>query len=248
MFHPQFTALGESHVRKFHKYADEYGRRHGLGNMAGPGGAAKGNPSCEVMGVTRRWRHSEQRMGELIAQGRVVQAKPGNVPRLRRCPDESRGTPAGSNRADIPLPQAGSKERTGYPTQKPLALLERILNASGDEGDVVLDPFCGCAATLVAADRMQRQWAGIDISAKAAELVASRIRDDQGLFGGVAHRTDMPLRTDPGDVLPYDSPANRRLPYGRQVGDCAGCGTHFESRHLEIDHIIAPRKGWHRPH
>ena len=243
VFHPQFRELDEGYVRKFYKYEDDDGRKYRLDNMLGPGGAAKGNPSYEVMGVTRHWRYSERRMAALMAQGRVVQTKPGNVPMFKRYLDESRGTPVGSNWADIPLLHGWSKERTGYPTQKPLALLERILNASSNEGDVVLDPFCGCATTLVAADRMQRQWVGIDISDKAAELVVSRIRDDQGLFGGVVHRRDMPLRTDLGDLLPYNSPTNRRLLYGKQVGDCAGCGTHFESRHLEIDHIIARAKG-----
>ena len=135
------------------------------------------------------------------------------------------------------------KERLGYPTQKPLALLDRIIKASSNEGNVVFDPFCGCATTLVAADRLQRDWIGVDISAKAAELVVERIRDDQGLFEDIVARTDIPKRTDLGNIPRYNAPENRTRLYGEQGGNCNGCGTHFESQHLEIDHIIARSVG-----
>ena len=135
------------------------------------------------------------------------------------------------------------KQYVGYPTQKPLALLERIICASSNRGDVVLDPFCGCATTLVAADRLQRHWAGIDVSRKAAELVVRRIKDDQGMFRDVVHREDIPQRTDLGKLPPYNCLANRQQLYGEQEGHCAGCDTHFEARHLEVDHIIARGKG-----
>ena len=135
------------------------------------------------------------------------------------------------------------KERLGYPTQKPLALLDRIIKASSNKGHVVFDPFCGCATTLVAADRLQRDWIGIDISAKAAELVVERIRDDQGLFEDIVARTDIPKRTDLGNIPRYNAPENRTRLYGEQGGNCNGCGTHFESQHLEIDHIIARSVG-----
>ena len=135
------------------------------------------------------------------------------------------------------------KERLGYPTQKPLALLDRIIKASSNEGHVVFDPFCGCATTLVAADRLQRDWIGIDISAKAAELVVERIRDDQGLFEDIIARDDIPNRTDLGDVPRYNAPENKTQLYGEQGGDCNGCGEHFQMQHLEIDHIIARSVG-----
>ena len=100
--------------------------------------------------------------------------------------------------ADIPsgghIPK---KERTGYPTQKPLALLERVIKASSNPGDLVFDPFCGCATTLVAADRLGRGWAGCDVSEKAAELVVQRLKQDQPrLLRDVHHRSDIPYRTD----------------------------------------------------
>lgn len=138
---------------------------------------------------------------------------------------------------------AMAKERTGYPTQKPLALLDRIIKASSNDGDVVLDPFCGCATTCVAADRGQRNWIGIDIIPKAAELVVKRIKEDQGMFQEIIHREDIPRRTDLGDIPRYSAPENKRQLYGEQEGYCNGCGEHFQSRHLEVDHIIAESVG-----
>ena len=133
-----------------------------------------------------------------------------------------------------------SKERTGYPTQKPLALLRRIILASSNMGDTILDPFCGCATTCVVADALDRKWAGIDISSKAAELVRQRIDDS---LRQIIHRTDIPRRTDLGRLPPYNSPENKRKLYGQQEGHCAGCATHFEMRNLTVDHIIAQGKG-----
>ena len=134
-----------------------------------------------------------------------------------------------------------SSERVGYPTQKPLALLRRIVAASSNEGDIVLDPFAGCATACIAAEDLGRQWVGIDISAKAAELVRFRLYKEVGWTGEIAHRTDVPKRTDLGRLPPYRS--HKPALYGSQSGDCAGCGEHFEARHLEVDHIIARGKG-----
>ena len=136
-------------------------------------------------------------------------------------------------------------ERTGYPTQKPLALLDRIIRGSSNEGDVVLDPFCGCATACVSAENLNRQWAGIDLSPKAGELVMQRLgagetavrRDD------IILREDLHQRTDLGLLPRYNSRENRVALYGEQEGDCAGCGLHFEMRNLEVDHIIATNKG-----
>ena len=143
----------------------------------------------------------------------------------------------------IPTINNMAKERTGYPTQKPLALLERIIKASSNKDEVVFDPFCGCATTLVAAGRLQREWIGIDISEKAAELVVERIKADQGLFQKIVARTDIPKRTDLGDIPRYNAPENKTRLYGEQSGNCNGCGTHFQIQHLEVDHIIAENVG-----
>ena len=144
---------------------------------------------------------------------------------------------------DISGAQRSSKEWLSYPTQKPLKLLERIIKASSNEGDIVFDPFCGCATTLVAADRLGRSWVGVDLSAKAAELVVERIEADQGLFRDIVHRSDKLERTDLGVLPSYNCTANRKTLYGEQSGVCAGCGEHFKSQNLEVDHIIAVAKG-----
>ena len=136
-----------------------------------------------------------------------------------------------------------TKERTGYRTQKPLALANRVIRASSNEGDMVLDPFCGCATTCISAQGLGRHWSGIDISRKAADLVQQRMRDELGLFSKVIHRTDIPKRTDLGTIPRYNSDANRKKIYGEQEGHCNGCRTHFELRNLEVDHIIARNDG-----
>lgn len=144
---------------------------------------------------------------------------------------------------DVPYLNSQAKERTGYPTQKPLRLLQRIVKASSNAGEMVLDPFCGCATACIAAQIEGRQWAGIDLSPKATELVQQRMRDELDLFFQGSVRTDIPARTDLGSLPRYNCPENRKALYGQQEGYCAGCSTHFESRNLEVDHIIARRNG-----
>jgi len=131
----------------------------------------------------------------------------------------------------------------GYPAQKPLALLKRIIRASTNEDDVVFDPFCGCATACVAADDLHREWVGIDISEKAAELVVHRIKKHQVLNQNIVHCNYIPERTDIGRIRRYNSPANRKHLYGEQAGQCAGCQEHFQQHHLEVDHNISRKKG-----
>ena len=117
--------------------------------------------------------------------------------------------------ADIGI-LTNQRERIGYPTQKPIALLRRIVSASSNRGDVVLDPFAGCATACVAAEATARQWVGIDISEKAAELVQRRLRDELSLYTTQAiHRTDIPARTDLGNLPRYNSPENKGMAYLR---------------------------------
>jgi len=107
-------------------------------------GAEKGNPYYEVMGVSRHWRYSREKMQQLIEQGRIIQTRPGAVPQYKRYLDEMPGVSAQNLWDDIPVINNRSSEHLGYPTQKPLALLERIIEVSSNEGEIVLDPFCGC--------------------------------------------------------------------------------------------------------
>ncbi|MYC32463.1 MAG: site-specific DNA-methyltransferase [Chloroflexi bacterium] len=175
-----FTDYEPEYVARFSLIEPETNRRYTLDNLTGPGGASKGNPQYEVLGVTRYWRYSEERMRQLVAAGRVVQSRPGAVPRYKRYLDEMPGLPLQDFWADIPPINSQARERLGYPTQKPEALLERIINASSNEGDVVLDPFCGCGTATVAAERLNRRWIGIDITHLAITLVRHRLHDSFG--------------------------------------------------------------------
>jgi len=176
-----FTPYDESYIEAFYKYIEpETGRRYRLDNLTGPGGAAKGNPSYEVMGVTRFWRYSKEKMEELIRQGRIVQTKPGTVPAYKRYLDEMPGVPLQDWWGDIGPISSQAAERLGYPTQKPETLLERIIKASSNEGDMVLDPFCGCGTTIAAAQKLKRRWIGIDITHLAITLMKKRLLDAFG--------------------------------------------------------------------
>ncbi|GHT80647.1 hypothetical protein FACS189467_3310 [Bacteroidia bacterium] len=133
------------------------------------------------------------------------------------------------------------KERTGYPTQKPLALLNRIIKASSNEGDIVLDPFCGCATTCVAAQQLDRKWIGIDIEEQAVSILIERLSDDAGMFKDFINTTKVPQRTDITIEEPSQS-VKERL-YKKQEGKCNGCGNEYLMKDMEIDHIIPKAKG-----
>ena len=140
------------------------------------------------------------------------------------------------------MPSSG--ERIGYPTQKPLRLLERIIAASSNEGDMVLDPFAGCATACIAADKLGRQWVAIDLSSKAVELVNMRLQDYMGnLFHHrlVTARTDIPRRTDIDAPIHYRK--NKHVLFGKQEGRCGGCEMDFPFKVFEVDHMIAQSKG-----
>jgi SAM-dependent methyltransferase len=132
------------------------------------------------MGVTRYWRYSKKAMDELITQGRIIQTSPGAVPAYKRYLDEMPGVPLQDLWTDIQPIGAQAAERLGYPTQKPESLLERIVKTSSDEDDLVLDPFCGCGTAIAVAQKLKRQWVGIDITHLAIGLIKSRLRDAFG--------------------------------------------------------------------
>ena len=175
-WNPIYTDYDPEYVKKFYRHVESgTNRKYRLDNLTGPGGAAKGNPQFEVLGVTRYWRYSRSRMQELLDAGRVVQTKDGTVPSYKRYLDEMPGVPLQDSWTDVSPLQSKSKERVGYPTQKPLKLLERIIATSSNEGDTVLDPFAGCATACVAAEKLGRQWIGIDLSPVAYTLVQERL-------------------------------------------------------------------------
>lgn len=145
---------------------------------------------------------------------------------------------------DIPMVNPMSDERKiagNYPTLKPLALLKRIIQASSDEGDMVLDPFCGCATTCVAADNYNREWVGIDISPEAAIRVQKRI--DSDIFRqNFKHIKELPIRTDKDNPKQYKTRENLIELYGRQAGYCFLCFKHKDMDDMSIDHIIPQSK------
>ena len=135
VWHPPHVAHDEAYVASHYPYVEEgTGRRYGLWDITGPGGAAKGNPRYEIFGITKYWRYSKENMERKIADGRVIQPRPGSIPREIRYLDDSRGAPLGTIWTDINPINSQALEDSGYPTQKPEALLERILSISSDEG------------------------------------------------------------------------------------------------------------------
>ena len=205
-WNPVYTEYDREYVENFYRFVEPDGRRYGLWDLTGPGGAAKGNPSYEVMGVRKYWRYTQEKMSELIAQGRVVQANPGSVPRYKRYLDEMPGVPLQDLWGDIKPIGSRAAERLGYPTQKPVALLERIIQASSNEGDTVLDPFCGCGTTIAAAQKLDRRWIGIDITQLAISLIRYRLEDSFGedcRFEVIGEPTSLPDATALAEQDPY---------------------------------------------
>jgi site-specific DNA-methyltransferase (adenine-specific) len=175
-----YRPYDEKYVERDYRRVDADGRRYRIDNLQGPGGAAKGNPLYEVMGVTRYWRYSKEKMAKLISEGRIIQTRPGAVPQYKRYLDEMPGVGIQNLWDDLPPINNRSGEMLGYGTQKPEALLERIIKASSNEGDLVLDPFCGCGTTVQVAQRLNRRWIGIDITHLAIGLIKKRLSDAFG--------------------------------------------------------------------
>ncbi|MGK3203212.1 DNA methyltransferase [Amycolatopsis sp. MEPSY49] len=167
--------------RTAQKYSqrDSDGRLYQLTSLINPS-QDRPNLTYEFLGVTRVWRWTKQRMQEAYESGLVVQTKPGRVPRLKRYLDEQRGKPLDDVWSDIPPLNSRAAERLGYPTQKPVSLLERIIKMASKEGDVVLDPFCGCGTAIAAAERLDRRWMGIDVTYLAVDLIEKRLRHTYG--------------------------------------------------------------------
>lgn len=212
-----------------------------------PGLGARPNLCYNWRGFTNPhpsgWRLSKKRLEEEYLKGNIVIIMKNGKKKIQRriYEDQYSGTNMGDLWDDILLTLG--KENLGYPTQKPLGLLERIVQTSTHNGDMILDPFCGCATALSAAERLNRQWIGIDISSKAAELMRSRLVSEAGLdkytkgAGILIHRTDIPIRKG------RRSKCIKNILYGQQEGKCNLCGNWFEIRHMEIDHELPKAKG-----
>jgi DNA modification methylase len=159
-----------------YSHRDPDGRFYQLDNLTNPN-PNRPNLTYEFLGHTKVWRWTKERMQEAYENGIVVQPSPGSVPRMKRYLDEQEGRPIDNVWTDIPPINSQAKERLGYPTQKPLALLDRIVRVSSNENDIVLDAFCGCGTALVAAQKLKRQWIGIDVSPTACRVMATRLKN-----------------------------------------------------------------------
>ena len=166
-------------------------------------------PGWEYKGVTpyqgRYWAYSKEGMRGFALAGRLVYSRNG-MPRYKRYLDEMPGVPLQDLWGDIRPIAAQAAERLGYPTQKPVALLERIIQASSNEGDVVLDPFCGCGTTIAAAQKLDRRWIGVDITQLAISLIRYRLGDSFGKdcrFEVIGEPTSLPDATALAEQDPY---------------------------------------------
>ncbi|THD08785.1 DNA methyltransferase [Metallibacterium scheffleri] len=172
-YHQSYEQHDPGYVEKAYRYSDS-GGRYRLLPLLNPNDN-RPNLTYEFLGVTRVWRWTKQRMQESYDRGLVVQLKDGAVPQYKKYLEDSKGRTVTNLWTDIE--QAAGSENLGYPTQKPLALLERIINASSNPGDIVLDPFCGCGTAVDAAQKLGRRWIGIDITHLAIALIEKRLKD-----------------------------------------------------------------------
>lgn len=172
---PIFQPYTAEYIETFFRYQEKNGRRYRLVSMIGPGGEAKGNPTYEVMGVKRSWRYSHQAMDKLIADGLVVQTSPGAVPQRKQYLDAGKGVAVQTLWDDIEALSPSANERLGYATQKPEALIHRIVDASSKEGDLLLDCFVGSGTTAAVAEKGGRRWIACDLSRFAIHTTRKRL-------------------------------------------------------------------------
>ena len=258
--------LDTAYSDRFYRHKDAKGR-YRVDNLTGPGvrDGDTGQPWRKIDPADRN-RHWEsppdralpewfvfpdgyadmparERLDVLDAQDLIYWPPRGSMPAFKRYLTPASGAPVTDMVLDIPPLSHTAKERIGYPTQKPLKLLDRIIKASSNTGDIILDPFAGCATACVAAERLDRQWVGIDLSKKAADLVQVRIRKEIDLFHNFKpiRRSDIPRRTDLGKLPSYRT--HKHLLFGKQEGHCAGCKVSFQFRNLTVDHVTPQSQG-----
>jgi site-specific DNA-methyltransferase (adenine-specific) len=178
-WNPIYQKHSDEHVASKYRHQDETGRLYMLDNMRSPN--PRPNLTYEWKGHEPHpngWAYSRETMERLDKEGRIwYPSDKSKRPRLKRFLDEMKGTLLTNIWVDIPPINSQAQERLGYPTQKPLALLERILTASSNKGDVILDPFCGCGTAIHAAEKLKREWIGIDITHLAISLIEKRLND-----------------------------------------------------------------------
>ena len=265
VFNVQHAPHDPEYIDNFFRHEDENGR-YRLADLTGAGANHSDEPwrGYAPGAAGRHWSvpqrilkklatpeeiaamSTTQKLDLLYAREYIVISKNG-VPSFKSHLADLPGRVCQEMWTDINPVSAHAKERVGYPTQKPLRLLKRIIAASTHRGGLVLDPFCGCATTCVAAEIEDRQWVGIDVSKKAYELVEDRLKHEVEKkmpmpFFKVIYRDDFPKRTDTPQEKRSKHEAKHML-FGKQEGICKGCKAHFDYRHFHVDHIVPTSKG-----
>ena len=196
-----YTSYSQEYIDNFFRYQDEDGRRYRLVSMIGTGGAAKGNPFYEFMGVSRYWRYSQKTIQELVSKGLIVQTKPGAVPQKKNYLDESPGVPLQDIWTDIAPVQGGSVENANYATQKPEALLERIIKTSSDAGMLVADFFGGSGVTAAVAHKLGRRFIHCDIGLNSIQTTRDRLKADGAKFDVLEIKDGVQLYRNPVQTM-----------------------------------------------
>lgn len=179
VWNPSYKPASAEYLQKYNMIDEATGRRFQGTSLLNPS-TNRPNLTYEFGGHMKVWRWTKDRMEAAQAAGEIYFPPNGGIPRQKRFLDEQEGVPLSDVWTDIPPINSQAQERLGYPTQKPLALLERIISASSNEGDVVLDPFCGCGTAVDAAQKLGRRWIGIDVTHLSIGLIERRMQDRYG--------------------------------------------------------------------
>lgn len=243
-FNQQYTPYTQEYIDRYYKFVEKgTGRRYWLDNIQGPGGGAKGNPFYEIMGVSRYWRYSKEKMEKLIAEGRIIQTAPGTVPKFKRYLDEMSGRPVQDVWDDIQsLAGMGASEieRLDYPTQKPEELLARIIQTSSKPVDIVLDCFIGSGTTAAVAQKLGRRWIGCDINKGAVQTTATRLHSVMAEQITAGKKTGKQMELLAGEGTEEITPAQLSLTAHR-VNDYDLAIQHNEAVNLACEHIGVTR-------
>ena len=272
--------LDPDYVERFYRFEDERGK-YQLGDLTAPrlgtgetGQTWRGydpNQSGRQWNAPLRGRYAAwvdaniipgyrdiasplSRLDALDAAGLIYYPAEGGMPRLKRYLAENPGQVPTNQWTDIRPIGPHARERTGWRTQKPLALLERIINASSAPGDLVIDPFCGCATACIAAEKLGREWIGIDKLPQAAEVLATRARRELQIpMNGDDERPwedwtpfvleQPPRRNDLTLTVPANPQSDKELLYASQNRKCIGCEYELPLHVLTIDHITPRSRG-----
>ena len=267
VFHSQYMPYSEKYIKSHWGQTDKDGRRYQLIaiDQQGTGPPRYFNGKLIEPPEGKHWIWTQEKIDRGLKDGVIIFNSNGR-PRIKKYLDEMKGDIVTDMWDDIIPLNSMSDERTGYPTQKPLELYERIIKASSNKNDIVLDPFCGCATTCVAAEKLDRQWIGIDIWDKAHKVVIDRLQKEGHLQvnkkdrndilvskGSITYTSKLPIRTDDGQTAspflkikkailePKDRVMSRAemLEYllEQQGSKCQGCNRVFDDpRYLELDH------------